>query len=60
MDTETIVKVVMQMKLPLECRYNEYEILKWRLQQAVELTKKETVNEIFEALLQNSQRYKKY
>lgn len=58
MDADVIVEVVLQMKVPFKYRMSKSEALKWRLQQAVELTRKETVNNIFEASMKNAQKYK--
>ena len=58
METDAIIEVVLHMKVPFKYRMSKSEALKWRLQQAVELTRKETVNNIFEASMKNAQKYK--
>ena len=58
MDADVIVEIVLQMKVPFKYRMSKSEALKWRLQQVVELTRKETINNIFEASMKNAQKYK--
>ena len=42
MDTiDTMVDLVLQMKVPWEIRHNESEIAKWRLEQAIRLARRE-------------------
>ena len=41
MDADVIVEVVLQMKVPFKYRMSKSEALKWRLQQAVQLTRRE-------------------
>lgn len=46
METDIIVDIVLKMELPLEVKYNKLEALKWRLQQAVDLTKSYLISEL--------------
>ena len=50
METDIIVDVVLKMEVPLEVKYDKLEALKWRLQQAVDLTKSYLIRELLSEL----------
>ena len=51
METDTIVELVLQMKVPWEIRYNKSEITKWRLGQAIRLARREIYYNIINSRL---------
>ena len=50
METDIIVDMVIKMELPLEVKYDKLAALKWRLQQAVNLTKSYLIKELVSSL----------
>ena len=50
METDIIADMVLKMEVPLEVKYDKLEALKWRLQQAVDLTKSYLINELVQNL----------
>ena len=51
METDTIVELVLQMKVPFEYKMNESEALKWKLEQAVRLTRLEMITQLRKILI---------
>lgn len=50
METDIIVDMVLKMEVPLKVKYDKLESLKWRLQQAVDLTKSYLIRELVQNL----------